>query len=137
MSDVFRLTVVTPAGGVFDDDVAAVTTRSEVGEFCMLPEHSRLLTALEPGKLVVARRDGAALTYVIDEGFLEGGADHASVIVQRCVAVGDIDEAAVKREVEAIRAALAPLAEEDPERAEQARDLKWAEARLDAVSPRS
>ena len=137
MSDVFRLTVVTPAGGVFDDDVAAVTTRSEVGEFCMLPEHSRLLTALEPGKLVVAKRDGAALTYVIDEGFLEGGADHVNVIVQRCVAVGEIDEAAVKREVEAIRAALAPLAEEDPERAEQARALRWAEVRLDAVSPRS
>jgi len=137
MSDAFRLTVVTPAGGVFDDDVAAVTARSEVGEFCMLPEHCRLLTALEPGKLVVQRKDGAFETFVIDEGFLEGGADHASVIVQRCVAVGDIDEAAVKREVEAIRAALARLAEEDPERAEQARALRWAEARLDAVSLRS
>jgi ATP synthase F1 epsilon subunit len=137
MSSAFRLKVVTPAGGVFDDDVAAVTTRSEVGEFCMLPEHCRLLTALEPGKLVVARRDGAVETYVIDEGFLEGGEDHANVIVRRCIAVGEIDEAAVKREADQIRAALAKLADEDPERAEQERALGWAETRLDAVSSRS
>jgi F-type H+-transporting ATPase subunit epsilon len=137
MSSDFRLKVVTPAGGVFDDDVAAVTSRSEVGEFCMLPEHCRLLTALEPGRLVIVRRDGAVETFVTDEGFLEGGADHASVIVQRCVAVGDIDEAAVKREAEEARAALAKLAEEDPERAEQTRALRWAEARLEAVSARS
>jgi len=137
MADSFRLKVVTPAGGVFDGDVTAVSARSEVGEFCMLPEHCRLLTALEPGRLVVAPRDGAALTYVVDEGFLEGGGDHASIIVARCVAVGDIDEADVKREADAIRAALVPLAEDDPERAEQTRALKWAEARLDAVAPRS
>jgi ATP synthase F1 epsilon subunit len=137
MSGAFRLTVVTPAGGVFDDDVAAVTARSEVGEFCMLPEHCRLLTALEPGRLVVARKDGAAETFVIDEGFLEGGGDHANVIVQRCVAVGEIDEAAVKREADQLRAALAKLAEDDPERAEQERALRWVEARLDAVASRN
>ena len=137
MSSAFRLTVVSPAGGVFDDDVVAVTARSEVGEFCMLPEHCRLLTALEPGKLVVQRKDGAVETFVIDEGFLEGGADHANVIVQRCVAIGDIDEAAVKREADGIRAAQVKLAEEDPERAELARALRWAEVRLDALSPRS
>jgi len=137
MADSFRLKVVTPAGGVFDGDVASVTTRSEVGEFCMLPEHCRLLTALEPGRLAIAKRDGGVESYVIDEGFLEGGADHANVIVQQCVAVADIDEAAVKREAEVLRAALARLAEEDPERAEQARTLRWAEARLDAVSTRS
>jgi ATP synthase F1 epsilon subunit len=137
MSDAFRLKVVTPAGGIFDDDVAAVTTRSEVGEFCMLPEHCRLLTALEPGRLVIARRDGAVESYVIDEGFLEGGGDHVNVIVQRCVAVGEIDEAAVKREADQIRAAQALLADEDPERAEQGRALRWAEARLDALASRS
>jgi F-type H+-transporting ATPase subunit epsilon len=136
MAEGFRLKVVTPTGGMFDDDVAAVTTRSELGEFCMLPEHSRLLTALEPGKLVAARRDGEVELFVIDEGFLEGGADHASVIVQRCVAVADIDAAAVKREADAIREKVAKLADDDPERAEQARALRWAEARLEATASR-
>jgi ATP synthase F1 epsilon subunit len=137
MADSFRLKVVTPAGGVFDDDVASVTARSEVGEFCMLPEHCRLLTALEPGRLVIAKRDGGVEGYVIDEGFLEGGADHANVIVQQCVAVAGIDETSVKREADELRAALAKLTEEDPDRAEQARALRWAETRLDAVSARS
>jgi ATP synthase F1 epsilon subunit len=137
MSGGFRLRVVTPGGGVYDDDVAAVTARSEVGEFCMLPEHCRLLTALEPGKLVVARKDGAVEAFVIDEGFLEGGEDHANVIVQSCIPVGDIEEAAVKREAEELRAAIAQLAEEDPDRAEKARALRWAEVRLDAISSHS
>ena len=137
MADSFRLKVVTPAGGVFDDAVASVATRSEVGEFCMLPEHCRLLTALEPGRLVIGRKDGGVESYVIDEGFLEGGEDHASVIVQQCVAVADIDEAAVKREADELRAAVAAHAEEDPERAELERSLRWAEARIQAVSSKS
>lgn len=138
MAESFRLKVVTPAGGVFDDDVASVTTRSEVGEFCMLPEHSRLLTALEPGRLVITRKDGAVESYVIDEGFLEGGADHASVIVQQCVAVAEIDEAAVKREADALRAEVAKLGEEGgSDRAELERSLRWAEARIQAVSSTS
>lgn len=136
MAAVFRLKVVTPSGGIFDDDVAAVTARSEVGEFCMLPEHCRILTALEPGRLLVARSEGAVEAYVVDEGFLEGGADHANVIVGRCVAVADIDEAAVKKEADELRAALAPLAEDDPEGVELRRALAWAEARAEAVAAR-
>lgn len=137
MADSIKLTVVTPGGRVFDGDVASVAARTEVGEFCMLPDHCRLLTALESGRLLLTRKDGGVESYVVDEGFLEGGRDHANVIVQQCVAVADIDEAAVKREAEELRAALAPLAEDAPERAEVARALLWAEARIDATHSRN
>ena len=136
MAAAFRLKVVTPSGGVFDGDVASVTARSEVGEFCMLPEHCRLLTALEPGRLLVARPDGAVAAFAVDAGFLEGGADHANVIVGRCVAAAEIDEAAAAKEAAELRAALAPLAEDDPQGAELRRSLAWAEARAEVAAHR-
>jgi F-type H+-transporting ATPase subunit epsilon len=134
MADAFRLKVVTPTGGVFDEDVAAVTVRSEVGEFCVLPEHCRILAALEPGRMLVAAKDGSSAAFAIAEGFLEGGADHVNVIVQQCVASSDIDEADVKREFDRLSSSLASLAEGDPERTERSLALRWAEARLEAVS---
>jgi F-type H+-transporting ATPase subunit epsilon len=136
MAEAFRLKVVTPSGGVYDEDVAAVTVRSEVGEFCMLPGHCRILAALEPGRMLIAESGGSSATFAIDEGFLEGGADHVNVIIQRCVPAGEIDEAAVKREVDALASALVGMADGDPERAEKALALRWAEARLETVSGR-
>lgn len=133
MAGAFRLRVVTPAGGAYDEDVAAVTLRSEVGEFCMLPEHCRILAALEPGRMLIGAKDGSVAAYAIDQGFVEGGADHVNVIVQRCVPAGEIDEAAVRREIEQLTASLAALAEGDPERTERALALRWAETRLEAV----
>ncbi len=136
MAEAFRLKVVTPSGGVYDENVAAVTVRSEVGEFCMLPGHCRILAALEPGRMLIAANDGGSASYAIDEGFLEGGADHVNVIIQRCVPVAEIDEAAVRREADALASALVGMSEEDPERAERALALRWAEARLETVSGR-
>jgi F-type H+-transporting ATPase subunit epsilon len=136
MADAFRLKVVTPSGGVYDEDVAAVTLRSEVGEFCVLPEHCRILAALEPGRMVVAAKDGSSASYAVDEGFVEGGADHLTVIVQQCVAAAEIDEASVKREVDGLTASLAGLCEQDPEREERMLALRWAETKLEIATGR-
>jgi F-type H+-transporting ATPase subunit epsilon len=134
MADAFRLKVVTPSGGVYDEDVAAVTLRSEIGEFCVLPEHCRILAALEPGRMLIAAKDGSSVSYAIDEGFVEGGADHVNVVVGKCIPSGEIDGDAVRREIEEIHAALASSTEEGPERAERSSALRWAQARLEVVS---
>ncbi|MDD5305882.1 MAG: F0F1 ATP synthase subunit epsilon [Deltaproteobacteria bacterium] len=129
MADILKVKVVTPEGACVREDARSFTARSEVGEFCMLPNHQPILAALTPGKVVVERPGGEKVVYAIDGGFLEGGVDHANVIVGRCVAAADVEKAAIESEVDALTARLDALAESDPTRLEVSEALGWAKAR--------
>jgi F-type H+-transporting ATPase subunit epsilon len=124
------LEVVTPAGRAVRERVASVTAVSEVGEFCVLPEHRPILAALGAGRLTVDRGGEIAL-FAVDRGFLAGGPDHVSIITERCAAAGDIDRAEAVREVSDLAGRLAALPEGDAARAPLEADLAWARARLD------
>lgn len=137
MSTTVRLKVVTPSGSALDEDVAAVTARTEVGEFCLLPEHAPLLGALVPSVLTVTRVDGEKKRFAIDRGFFEGGMDHAHVITERCVAAEDLDAEAEQRELERIGKDLEAAAADSPAAAELKLALDFAEARLLASKTQS
>ncbi len=124
------LEVVTPAGRAVREQVASVTAVSEIGEFCVLPEHRPILAALGAGRLTVDR-GGEIVRFAVDRGFLAGGPDHVSVITERCAAAGDIDAAEVERERADLEARLAALPEGDAARTGVEADLAWARARLD------
>ena len=125
-----RVKVVTPTGSLVDREAAAVTAVSEVGEFCVLPEHRPILAALHPGRLVVEDAEGGRADYALDRGFAEGGPDHVSVITQRCVPAAEIDAEAVGAERADLERRLAELEEGDASRDAIRADLAWAEARL-------
>jgi F-type H+-transporting ATPase subunit epsilon len=128
-----ELKVVTPQGPVIDEIVDAVTARSDLGEFCVLPQHRLILAALEPGRLIVARTGGETDTYAIDKGFLEGGPDHANVITQRCAAPEEIDAGEVKAEIEQLEEQLDQMQITDPKREGVVDSLEWAKAKLSVV----
>jgi len=123
------LKVVTPQGPVVDEVVAAVTARSDLGEFCVLPQHRLILAALEPGRLLVSRAEGGVSTFAIDKGFLEGGPDHANVITARCVEADDLDAAEVLAEIAELEQQLAGMEIDDPKREGVLDGLEWARAK--------
>ena len=131
MAQTIRLKVVTPAGSVIDKDVLSVTACSDVGEFCVLPEHCPILASLAAGRFLVETANDTQDTYVIDRGFFEGGIDHANVITQYCVSASDIDSEAVKAEIDQLKEQLASLPSDDPSAAELNSALLWAGARFD------
>jgi F-type H+-transporting ATPase subunit epsilon len=126
------LEVVTPAGRAVREQVASVTAISEVGEFCVLPEHRPILAALRAGRLAFDR-GGEIAIYAVDRGFLAGGPDHVSIITERCAAAADIDRNEVERELADLGGRLAALPEDDQARPALESDLAWARARLDAA----
>jgi F-type H+-transporting ATPase subunit epsilon len=134
MAEMLHVKIVTPEGGRAEEDARSLTATSEVGEFCMLPNHQPILAALTPGKVVVERAVGDKIVYVIDGGFLEGGMDHVNVIAGRCMAAADVERAAVESEVDALSARLDALPEGDPARVETEGALDWAKARRDACA---
>jgi len=134
MSGTLRLKIVTPEGSLLDEDVASVTARSEVGEFCVLPEHCSILASLSAGRFIVEATDGTKTGYVVDNGFFEGGADHTSVITQKCILIKDINIDQVTDELSNLSKKIDSLSDDDHNREELNLKINWAQAQIDSAS---
>ena len=126
-----KLRVVTPSGPVVDALADAITARTEVGEFCVLPEHLPILASLTPGRFVVDL-SGDLKVYAIDVGFFEGGAHHVNVMTQHCISKEDLIEnlEVLDEEYEMLTEELNSLEDDSPARATVRSSLLWVEAQL-------
>ncbi len=74
--ELFRFTIISPQGTVFDGKASSVTLPSSTGEITILANHMPLLAKLAEGEVAI-RNDGEDRSIVIGGGFLEvtpGGA---------------------------------------------------------------
>ncbi len=134
MSETLRLKVVTPEGSRLDEEVAAVTARSENGEFCILPDHRPILASLLAGRFLVERSGGETEIFVVDRGFFEGGPDHVNVITQRCVTLDDLDQGSLESEASGLIKEMDDLSDADPRREDLSLSLDWVNAQLESFS---
>lgn len=105
MAGKLRLVVVTPEGKTFDDDVEQVVMPGVEGQLGILPGHVPLLTAIQPGELVLkagSRGDELA----VGGGFAEITGDRVTILTDMAVKPEDIDEHAVERALESAKQAL-------------------------------
>ena len=132
MTDSLRLKVVTPRGSLLDEQVISLSARSPVGEFCLLPEHRSIMSALSPGTMTVEQPDGGKTLYAVDRGFLEAGGDHVNVITERCIAAEDVDVEKLVKEIKGLEEKIAPLDIGSPETQPLLEALEWAKAQVEA-----
>lgn len=83
----FDLTIVTPQGRAFAGAVDRVVLPGSEGEFEVLPQHERLLSALKPGELVI-RRGSETLRAMVSDGFAEVQGERVRVLVESYQAAG-------------------------------------------------
>ena len=133
MADGLDLKVVTPKGSLIDAKVASFTGCSELGEFCILPEHRPLMASLTAGRMIVQLQGGEEMTYALDRGFLEAGLDHVNVITEQCLVAEDLDKAEITREMEELEAELKDLDQRSLEAVELLQKLDWAKVRLSII----
>jgi F-type H+-transporting ATPase subunit epsilon len=105
MADTLRLDIVTPDGTAFSEDVEMVTMEAVEGQIGILPYHTRLMTQLVPGEMIVTR-GGKEELLAVGEGLVVVTGTHVSVLTDMAIAADKIDEAKVE---EARRRAAARL----------------------------
>ena len=133
MADSLDLKVVTPSGSLLDEKVASFTGCSDLGEFCILPEHRPLLASLVAGRMIVELEGGEKKVYALDRGFLEAGLDHVNVITERCLAVEELDKTEIANEIKELEAELKDLDQASEEAVELLQKLDWANVRLSVL----
>jgi F-type H+-transporting ATPase subunit epsilon len=95
MADTLKLEIVTPEGAAYSQDVEMVTMDAVVGQIGILPHHTRLMTQLVPGEMIVVR-DGHEELLAVGEGLVVVTGSHVSVITDMAIAAEKIDEAKVE-----------------------------------------
>jgi F-type H+-transporting ATPase subunit epsilon len=95
MSETLRLEIVTPQEVAFSEDVHMVTFPAVEGEIGVYPQHTRLITQLVPGEILVTK-DGQERSLAVGEGLVEVTHDRVSIVTDMAIAADRIDEAKVE-----------------------------------------
>lgn len=66
----FRLTVSTPEGNIFEDEVRGISLRGSEGDLAILAGHIPFITAVKPGDCHIELSDGSTTTCYTDGGIL-------------------------------------------------------------------
>ena len=85
------LIVVTPQGEAFSEVVEQVVLPGTEGEFGVLENHEKFLTALKPGPVEIKLPDGTTEWAAISDGFAEVTASQVVVLVDECFKAHEID----------------------------------------------
>ena len=101
-----RVEIITAEREVYSDDVDVLTAPGMEGELGILPNHAPLMTALQPGEIML-RKDGEETYLAVSGGFMEVIANRVMILADACERDDEIDE---QRAQEAVQRAQERLA---------------------------
>jgi F-type H+-transporting ATPase subunit epsilon len=127
-----NVSVVTPDGKVFDDEVDMVSVKTTEGGLGILPNHIPLVTPLTIGAVRI-KKDSVITLVAITGGIMEVRGDQVNILAESAELPSDIDvsRAHAAKERAERRLEQAKLDEVDFRRAEMA--IKRAINRLDVA----
>jgi F-type H+-transporting ATPase subunit epsilon len=129
------LEVATPTGLKLRTEAESVSAPSVQGEFGVLPNHLPLLAALRCGllKYVVSGKNHVA---AIGPGFVEAEPTKVEVLTDLFALPADIDVDQAKSDLAEAEEELKKFTEsaDDPHYLELARNVEWANARLECAA---
>ena len=119
---------------MYDGDVEVLVAPGIDGELGVLPHHAPLMTALQPGEIMI-RKDGQETYLVVSGGFLEVMGNQVTILADACERSDEIDEERARIAMEQAQERLASRgADLDLEQATAA--MRRAETRLQVARRR-
>ena len=100
--DTIRLSIVTPNGEIFNDDVKTVTLPGKEGEFGVLPGHSSLVSSLTVGVIVIEKVDSTEAV-AINWGHAKVDEKSVDVLADGAIALTAGKDSELAKNIEAAR----------------------------------
>jgi len=126
----FSISLTTPDGAVFEDEVEMVIVPGAAGEIGVLARHAPLIALLQAGstRVYTNREAQEVQEFATGPGFFTVERDRALALVDTAVNVREIDPAAAEEQLEQAKAEL-----ERVERGESEADSWQLEQRIKAA----
>ena len=129
-----RLEIITAEREVFADDVDIVVAPGLEGQLGILPHHAPLMTALQPGEILI-RKEGEPSYLAVSGGFMEVMANKVTILAEACEYSEEINEERAQAAMERAQERLRTQSTE-AELAEVLSSLRRAQMRLNVVRRR-
>lgn len=78
-----KMTILSPAGTVFDGNVAHVTFPGEAGSFSVYPLHAPIISTLIKGNIICYTSDSEKKTIPVQSGLVEVKDDRITVCIEQ------------------------------------------------------
>ena len=100
--DTIRLSIVTPNGEIFNDDVKTVTLPGKEGEFGVLPGHSSLVSSLSVGVIVIEKANSTEAV-AINWGHVKVDEKTVDVLADGAIALTAGKDSEIAKNIEAAK----------------------------------
>lgn len=100
--DTIKLSIVTPNGEIFNDDVKTVTLPGKEGEFGVLPGHSSLVSSLTVGVIIIEKADSTEAV-AINWGHVKVDEKSVDVLADGAIALTAGQDSQIAKNIEAAK----------------------------------
>ncbi len=97
--ETLKLSIVTPNGQIFSDDVKSVTLPGKEGEFGVLPRHASLVSSLSVGVIVI-EKENSTEAVAINWGHVKVSERSVDVLVDGAIALTSKEDSEIAKNIE-------------------------------------
>ena len=117
--------LVSPDNLIFNDEVGMIIVPGKDGDFGVLPGHSKVMSSLRPGRVMVYGEDKNLLkAFFVSGGFAEVNPEKCIVLAESVDEVNALDKSSIEKEIQELSGQENDMAKEQ---------LGIAKAKIDAI----
>ena len=117
--------LVSPENLIFNDEVGMIIVPGKDGDFGVLPGHSKVMSSLRPGKVMVYGEGKNLLkSFFVSGGFAEVNPEKCIVLAESVDEVNALDKSSIEKEIQELSGQENDMAKEQ---------LGIAKAKIDAI----
>jgi len=93
--------LVSPENLIFNDEVGMIIVPGKDGDFGVLPGHSKVMSSLRPGRVMVYGEDKNLLkSFFVSGGFTEVNPEKCIVLAESVNEVNALEKGAIEKEIQ-------------------------------------
>ena len=101
MESMISFDLVSPEQLVFNDKAGMIIVPGKEGDMGVLPGHSKLLSSLRPGRVMVYGEDKQLLqSFFVSGGFVEINPEKCIVLAEEVFEMAALDKSAIERQMQ-------------------------------------
>ena len=96
--------LVSPEKLIFTDDVGMIIVPGKDGDIGVLPNHSKLLSSLRPGKIMIyGENKNLIKSFFVSGGFVEINSAKCIVLAENAADINDLDKQSLQQEIQSLQ----------------------------------
>ena len=132
MTEVIKLSIVTPVGMVYSGEVKEVYAAAANGEIGVLPGHVPFISTTEPGIIHFSDLNGKEMFFVSSIGFIQVDNNDVKILVEEAKSPNEIEASLIESKISELNSFLAGKGLNDEGYEKSSKELKYYTKMLEA-----